>query len=314
MKFICRQIKKSCRFYTFMDINGHPIFILLFILNSFFTVYAQENKKDETNKKPVKKIFEGSRLINFETIESLQKKGLQFIIQHRFGRMDEGFEKGKNFDLFGILGVANIRLGINYGITDKLTIGLGATKYNYLYDLQWKYLILQQTQGNGSPISASYFGNTSIATFSNESLEIVNRVSYYHQLLIARKINKRLSLQIAPTFTYFNLIDTTGGNRVKHSNFGIGFGGRQNVSPQGSIIFEYNQPITVSDYGSLGKTKASMGIGYEIATRGHAFQFFITNGNFIINQYDMISNTNDVTKGEFFIGFNITRNWNLKSG
>lgn len=286
------------------------IYIISLIWASTNIVVCQKNKT-KTENKPVKHTFEHSILINSQTIKTFKKNSLQFEIQHRFGRIDQGFEEGKNFDLFGILGAANIRVGVNYSFTDKLALGLGATKNNYLYDIQWKYKVLQQTKSKAIPLTVVYYGNTSVKTVKDDDLIFVNRLSYFHQLLVARKFNSRLSLQVAPLISHFNLVDTIGERDVKHTNFGTSFSGRFNVSPQGSILLEYNQPFTVSDFSSDLKTLPDVGIGFEIATKGHIFQFFITSAISIINQYNMVENTNNFAKGEVFLGFNISRNWSF---
>jgi hypothetical protein len=293
--------------------------ILLVIIYSSSPNYLLAQKIADTNpdkkevvKKPVKHTFENIMLINNQTVETPKKNSLHFGIQHRFGRIDQGFKDGNNFDLFGLLGVANVRIGLVYGITNRLSIGLGATKKNYVYDLRWKYKILQQTSSKGMPVTLSYFGNVAAATIKSDNYSsFSNRLSYFNQLTIARKINKTLSLQLSGTLSYFNLIDTLGGKDVKHINYGIGLGGRINVSPSGSVIFEFNQPLTISDYGNDNKTKPGVGIGYEIATRGHVFQLFVTNAINLVDQYNMVENTNDFFNGEIFIGFNISRSWNF---
>jgi len=38
-------------------------------------------------------------------------------------------------------------------------VGAGTTKDYKLQDIQWKYLILQQTEDNSIPLSLSYYGN-----------------------------------------------------------------------------------------------------------------------------------------------------------
>ncbi len=287
-----------------------PVIILALSLSTL-TAYSQDVKpeKEAKSKKPVKNTFENSLLVNSQTVEMLRKNTLLFTIQHRFGSIDKGFKSENNFDLFGILGVSNIRVGLNYALSDKLTVGLGATKNKYLYDFNWKYKILQQTVSNSIPVSVVYLGNTTINTLKGEDARFVNKLSYFHQLLIARKFNKKLSLQLGPCLSHFNLVDTIGGKDVRHLNFGIQFGGRFNVSPQGSILFEVHQPLTVADFGNGKQTLPTYGLGYEIATRGHVFQIFITNATSIINQFDMVENTNNMFQGEFQLGFNIARRW-----
>ncbi len=90
------------------------------------------------------------------TTETPYKGGLQLEIKHRFSLI-------RNYhDLFGIYGSANTRIGLNYGITDRLMIGVGTTKNYKLQDIQWKYLYSQQTEDNKMPVSLSYYGNVVI--------------------------------------------------------------------------------------------------------------------------------------------------------
>ena len=293
-------------------VNLGIVTVFLLIGGPVFCQDTAGNKEAEQQKKEVKLIkntFEDGLLINNQTIEVLRKNTLQFEIQHRFGRIDKGFEEGQNFDLFGILGTSNIRIGLSYGISDKITLGIGGTKNFGLYNLQWKYKILSQAETGGMPVSLAYFGNFVTNTTSSDYFKrTIDRFSFFHQIIIARKFTKKLSLQIAASVSHYNIIDTVSYSDMKHDNFSICFGGRYNISAQGAILFEYTHPLTVSDI--LG-TKPDLGIGFEISTRSHVFQLFIGTANGIINQRNVVFNTNDFTKGEMGIGFNITRNWNF---
>ena len=67
--------------------------------------------------------FKGTRIVNGHSIENRKNKELEFIISHRFGRVNTGFE-----ELFG-LDQANIRFALEYGLTDDLTAGLGRSSF-----------------------------------------------------------------------------------------------------------------------------------------------------------------------------------------
>ncbi|HQB79596.1 MAG TPA: DUF5777 family beta-barrel protein, partial [Tenuifilaceae bacterium] len=57
--------------------------------------------------------FETSALIDNQTVTTPFKGMLELQIQHRFGPVENGIT-----DLFGIYAPSNIRMGLNYGITD----------------------------------------------------------------------------------------------------------------------------------------------------------------------------------------------------
>lgn len=278
------------------------LFIVL-ILSAFLTpVFCQEEAKSSD---PVESTFSTGYLIDNQTVATPAKGKLELMIQHRFSIIED------IDDLFGIYGSANTRLGLSYGITNRLMIGVGTTKDYKLQDLSWKYLILQQTQDNSMPLSLSYYGNivAELTTEDNfgptDSFKQIHRFSYFTQLIAARKFNDKLSLQVAPSVAYYNAVprysDTTG---YKNLNFALSVGGRYNIFGNHSVIVEYDQLLTKQELDV--QPKPNLSIGWEIATPTHAFQIFVANYNMIINQKNLLFNTNDFAKGDYLFGFNIT--------
>ena len=284
------------------------IFILLTLSLFLSPLFAQEDSLKQESSKPVRFTFGTTILIDNHTVATPYKGGLELEIHHRFSLIEN------YHNLFGIFGSANTRIGLNYGITDRLMIGAGTTKDYKLQDIQWKYLILQQTEDNSMPVSLSYYGNI-LADLRKEvefgpaaSYKDIHRFSYFTQLIIARKMSEKISIQIAPSMTYFNSVprisDTEG---YKNLNFGFSAGGRANLFGSHSLLLEYDQLITKQDTGTeLKQPKPNLSLGWEINTATHTFQIFAANYNQIINQRNLVFNTNDFTKGEYLVGFNIT--------
>jgi len=281
------------------------IFILLTLSLFISPLFAQEDTSAVEKSKPVRFTFGTTTLIENNTTETIYKGGLELEIKHRFSLIEN------YHNLFGIYGSANTRLGLNYGITDRLMIGAGTTKDYKLQDIQWKYLILQQTEDNRIPVSLSYFGNI-VADLRTEdnfgpaaSFKQMHRLSYFTELIVARKINDMFSVQVAPSLIYFNSVplnaDTTAG--YKNLNLGLSAGARANLFGAHSLILEYDQLLTKQTPDV--PTKPNFSFGWEISTATHTFQIFATNYNQIINQRNLVFNTNDITKGGLLIGFNI---------
>jgi hypothetical protein len=105
---------------------------------------------------------------------------------------------------------------------------------------------------------------------------------------------------------YFNSvpqnIDSTAG--YKNLNLGFSAGARANLFGSHSVLIEYDQLLTKQDI--VGQPKPNLSLGWEINTATHTFQVFVTNYSQIINQRNLVFNTNDFTKGDFLAGFNIT--------
>ncbi len=280
--------------------------ILIFCLTAFVSsLFAQEEAQEEKGPKPVRFTFGAEILIDNQTVATPYKGGLELEIHHRFSLIEN------YHNLFGIYGSANTRIGLNYGITDRIMVGIGTTKDYKLQDLQWKYLILQQTEDNSMPVSVSYYGNVVAdlrkddAFGPSEAYRNIHRFSYFTQLIVARKINEMFSVQVAPSLAYFNSVpqftDTTG---YKNLNIGISAGAKATLFGNQSLILEYDQLLTRQDLDV--QPKPNLALGWEIGTATHTFQIFVANYNQIINQRNLVFNTNDFTKGDYLVGFNVT--------
>lgn len=273
--------------------------------------------------KPVRHTFENQVLINNQTVEVPNLHTLDFVIQHRFGLLENGED-----DFWGLYAPSNIRLGLTYSFLDNLAVGLGATKSKHLYDLNWKYVLVRQTKPKGIPVTISYYGDVARASGDKENFlnqdnayKAGNRFTWFHELMIARKVNSHLSLQAAGTYSYINMIDSTTGMK-EHGNLGLSFLGRYQFSPQSSVIVDFDLPLTTYEVTTITEEDANrkveltknypvynFGIGYEVSTSSHQFQIFVCSNGSIISQEYRVYNQNDFFKGDLLIGFNITRQW-----
>ena len=282
-------------------------FLIVLSLSLYVTsLFAQQDTTQTQEKsKPVRFTFGTGILIENQTIATPFKGQLEMEIHHRFAMI-------KNYhDLFGIYGSANTRIGLNYGITDRLMIGVGTTKDYQLQDIQWKYQILQQTEDNSMPVSVAYYGNFVADLRSKDafgpaaSYRNIHRLSYFTQIIIARKLTDKISLQVAPSLIYYNSVpQTSDSTGYKNLNLGLSAGARINVFGNHSLILEYDQLLTKQNIDV--QPKPNLALGWEIGTATHTFQIFASNYNQIINQRNLVFNTNDFKKGEYLIGFNIT--------
>ncbi len=214
--------------------------------------------------------FKTNRIINGHSIENTAGGILDFKISHRFTPLRQGL-----YDLVGLDG-ASIRFGFDYGITDRLMIGVGRSSKEKIYDGFAKYKVLRQSTGKKTmPISLSYLIDAQIKSikFSDSDREnfFSQRLYYTHQLLIAKKFNERVSLQLMPTLIHRNLTLT---KEDKNDVISIGVGGRYKLTKRVALNAEYyyvlpNQ-LATTYYNSLS-------LGFDIETGGHVFQLHFTN-------------------------------------
>lgn len=295
-KYISKRDK-----YSFLSIFLPCLLILTFIIGMSIPTLAQE---DEFANEPVSGTFESGLLGETQTTETPFAGEFGLHIQHRFGLIENGLE-----DVFGIYSTSNIRMGIDYGITEKFMIGYGYTKEFKLQEFHGKYRVFTQTESNSIPVSVALYGNLAInsqdeVVFGND-YTFSDRLAYFSQIIVAHKFNDNISLQLAPSFTHFNKTDSL----VEHDKFAISLAGRAKVTPSMSVFFEYDQPLNIDDMREYesddNDPEANLSFGIEIGTSTHVFQVFMSNYEGITPQRNALYNKNKISDGDFLVGFNI---------
>lgn len=258
---------------------------------------------------PVKKsyttaTFKTTRMVTGHSIENTAKGVLDFRVNHRFGALNNG-----SSTFFG-LDDANTRIGFDYGVTDWLMVGFGRNSFMKEYDGFVKAKIMRQTDQKGNPISISYVGATSIQSLPapvlppGQEYHFSNRMYYVNQLLVARKVNQWLSLQLMPTHIHYNLVPTTPES---NDLVAVGVGGRLKVSNRVTINGEYYYRVPGTE--QLGYHNV-LSLGVDIETGGHVFQLMLSNSR-AMTERALIGQTPGQwgfsNKDAIHLGFNISR-------
>jgi hypothetical protein len=299
--------------------------MLLTMLMIKSTAFAQEEATQDTTvqetpkERPVRPAFESGLLFDAATTVVQPSKTLEFVLQHRFGYIDGAK------DFFGIWGSANIRVGLNYSILDKLTVGIGTTKMKRLQDLQIKYKVIEQTRSNSIPVTVVLHEVVGVdardkSTWDQNAgsagYQFSNRMSYFTELMVSRRFDDHLSLQVGGAFTHYNCVDSV----YDHDRISLSFAGRYKFSPQGSFIVAGDFPLDITgikdfkkdaDANTIIYDKPNISVGVEISTSTHAFQIYLASAQGILPQEDIMWNNHDFFKKGFMIGFNLTRLWNF---
>ena len=318
---------------------------LLFLPGSYLA--AQDNP-DSTEQvtvkkiKPVKNTFQSIWIIDNQTVMVPIKGTFEMDIMHRFGLWNKGYE-----DFWGFFAPSNIRLGFSYAPVSRLNIGLGITKTTMavipyadkpssvsgpMWDGSLKYSLFTQTKGR-YPVSLTYYANAAYNTKKDTAHEVYryssDRLTYFHQLIIARKITDKLSIQVAPSLShqnavngYFVQLDSANLKakpEMNHDHFAVAISARYKLTDVTSVMVNYDQPISKH---TKNNPNPNFSLGLEFNTSSHSFQVFFTSYQYMIPQINNLYNSNDPlshkTKEnggypfspEFLIGFNITRLWN----
>ena len=288
---------------------NNKILILLAVACSMFvsSVYAQDDLMAmmEKDQKPTidytTATFKTTRIVIGQSIELPPQGNLLFLISHHFGAINTGYE-----NLFGLKQI-NIRLGLEYGLTDWLGFGASVNTDKNTWDGFVKVKILRQSKGaRKMPITLDLFGNTAIYTtkwdYPDRTNYFSSRLTYAFQVMIARKFGNSLSLQITPSYVHKNIVPTSAD---KNDIFTLGGGGRIKVSQRVSINAEYHHIFS----GLVVSTKVydSFSLGVDIETGGHVFQLFLTNSYGEYEETFLTDTRGKWSNGDIFLGFNISR-------
>jgi hypothetical protein len=249
-------------------------------------------------------IFIATRMILSQSTEMTRKKNLNFLIIHRFG--DIGGTNGGGKLFYGLDDVADVYIGFEYGVTNDFNIDIGRTTIGGLADLELKYAILHQKSDNSSPIAITLIGEGGVRPYGFVTYPTFgDRLSYFGQVLLARKFTSDFSLQVAPSYVRDNLpMPTIAGNEQQF--FSLSATGVLKVSKHAAIIVDYAHPF--SSFRQHNSNFADpLGFGIQMETGGHVFTVNFTNSRAI----DEINYLNDTeskfSKGQYRIGFTISR-------
>ena len=282
------------------------IFILYFSLAGL--LHGQETLADlaeETQEKEyVISTFKATRLINGQSVENPGKQELIFIISHRFGRIDNGI-----YDLFG-MDNATIRLGLEYGINERLALGIGRNSYNKTFDGFIKYQLLKQHTGiSNLPFSLTLYSNVTANSLRNfdyhDAIKFKHRLSYSNQILLASKLNTSFSLQFMTIHLHNNLVQYSDD---PNDMIILGAGGRFMITRRLSLNTEYYYLLNKPE-GDFNPRLFSA--GFDIETGGHVFQLFFSNTQPHYERAMFTENTSRWLSGDIYFGFNISRTFSL---
>ena len=244
--------------------------------------------------------FKGLKIVNFESTKLVSKNQFTFVVAHRFGSLEQGFD---NF--FG-LDDAVTRLNFIYGLSENLNISISRSSYQKIYESALKYRIISQ-KNNGFPFTIvnynSVLVNTALDKDNLPKLEFKHRLSYTVQFLIARKINQKLSLELAPTFFHDNYISN---NEQHNSQYALGLGGRYKLGKRWSFNADYGWHL---NRASNSVFKNPLSIGFDLETGGHVFQMHLSNAQGMNTNTYLGQATGDWGNGDIYFGFNLSRSF-----
>jgi hypothetical protein len=292
------------------------LLLAVFVLTA--PVHAQDDDllkllgEEETGPVYTNAAFKTTRVINGHSLENTAHGVLDFKIGHRFGPANGGAREA-----YGLDG-ATVRLGLDYGVTDRLMIGIGRSSFEKTIDGFVKYKFLRQCdEGCGMPVTLAVVGASSVTTLQADQVPwfapgredfFSHRLSYAWTLIVGRKFSESISLQLNPGLVHRNLVErSSDANDVFH----VSGAGRVKLSKRVALNAEYFHVLrdVQPDFHN------SLSIGFDIETGGHVFQLHFTNSAGMFERAYITETTGDWARSfddpangaGFHFGFNISR-------
>jgi len=289
------------------------LFLLFFLIAITSKSFSQDSTdllslvgKDQPKKEYVYGAFKSPRIIMAHSMEMLRPGVLDFRILHRFGRVNGGA-----YEFFGLDGPASVRLGLDYGITDDLMIGIGRSTFNKELDGFIKYRIIQQSTGpKSSPVSLIAIAGSTVTTlkWSDPTRQnyFSSRVAYYGQAIVGRKFSEAITLQLIPSILHRNLVPSEND---PNDLYAAGIGGRIKLSHRVALTFDYHYIINQNENSPFHNP---LSLGVDIETGGHVFQLHFTNSKGMNERAYLAATEYKWGDGDIFFGFNISRQFQIK--
>lgn len=271
-------------------------FLLLPLLSFSQDDLLSEIDTASTEKIKVESAFKALKIVNLESTKLAAKGDLYFVVAHRFGSIQDGFEGAYGLDN------AVTQIKFLYGLLDWLT--LGAARSELAYDFSGKYLLKSQEK-DGFPFAIAGFTSLAINNTLKESnypkMNFDNRLIYVTQILMSRKFNSKLSLELAPTFFHENFVID---DNQENSQYAVAMGGRYKFAKRWSVNVDYAAHLNRAQTSQFNDP---LSIGVDIETGGHVFQMHFSNSQGMHEAGFLGNTTGNWGKGDIFFGFNLLR-------
>jgi hypothetical protein len=292
------------------------ILLLFFIAGQSYS-FSQDTLVEEEYAEEEPKTFASTRIVSGHSIETLEKGIMDFRIEHRFG--DIAGSNGGFQNMFGFDMLSDMRIALEYGITDNIMIGFGRCKgtgapYRSLLDGFAKYRFLTQKK-NEMPISMALIAGSSFTYMKastdlsqvNSFPKVAHRFAYFTQLNVARHFGEKASLALMPTYVHRNYVAADDVNDL----FALGGAFRVKLTSRFAIVGEYYQTFSDKDFRQTGY-KNSLGIALEWFTFGHSFTINLTNAAGLGETQFIPYTFESWGSGQFRFGFSVSRKFSYE--
>lgn len=242
------------------------------------------------------------RIINGHSSAVLPKGSLEVTIQHRFGQINTGID-----NLWGIDNLNSNRIGFDYGVTQKLTAGLGRSSYYKTFNGYVKYALLgnYNSKFNLTYVADMIVDGRATSAWGLSPFYYTHRINFTHQLIASYEVHQKVLIGLTPTLVHLNLVDGLNMyNDVPVIGGFVRFGVNKhlNFTVEANKLMNFGLDMPV-------KHNPTVGFGLEYFTAKHAFQISLSNSRVLNEPYFLVTDQVPMNVGSFCLGFNIVRRW-----
>ncbi len=258
---------------------------------------SAQMQRTRSAQQPVDELFWSHAIIVLPSTTQLGKGDLDFTIHHTFGPVSSGLN-----DLFGLDLAANIRFGLDYGVTDQVMVGVGRSRFDKILDFRAKANLLQR---DGWQVAG--YSNAAAET-TEDGRDLADRMSYHGSVLIGKRVTDQLTIQLAPGFSRFVYapdqdVFGQGIQTSLNNHYSLGTAVRYEARENVSFIAEM-----ITRVGDVSGGTYNVGsFGVDLETGGHVFQMFFTSSQWITPQHAVAWSRTPMADGDFGWGFNVHR-------
>ena len=258
---------------------------------------SAQMQRTRSAQQPVDELFWSHAIIVLPSTTQLGKGDLDFTIHHTFGPVSSGLN-----DLFGLDLAANIRFGLDYGVTDQIMVGVGRSRFDKILDFRAKANLLQRDAWQ----VAGYYN--AAAETTEDGRDLADRMSYHGSVLIGKRVTDQLTIQLAPGFSRFVYapdqdVFGQGIQTSLNNHYSLGTAVRYEARENVSFIAEM-----ITRVGDVSGGTYNVGsFGVDLETGGHVFQMFFTSSQWITPQHAVAWSRTPMADGDFGWGFNVHR-------
>ena len=241
------------------------------------------------------RLMESSKIVNLPAPVNLHKGAFEIHIQHRFlGALVDSHPR----DAFGIDSGANINLGLNYAVTDRLSMGVSRARFDQV--IAWTGTYGIQTRSDSfwkMSLLAGVEGQHNFTSQFSPYLQLSSRFDY-----------RGLSFYVVPTAVFHsrdqalvNAFRSEIINPDSEHTLSMGFAADIAINRRFSIVGEVVPRL--AGYGGFQHHPPTAAGGVEIRTSGHVFNILVSSSwDFTPAKHAVNSEGRDVS-----LGFNIYR-------